>query len=438
MENDFILRLFKCEKMKLALLLIIVFFLPYKSQKTMTKELIHAELNKLSKADYENKLTFDSAIHIANHYKNASKQIGYNDGILTSTCYLMSINYRKGNYQNVIRLADELEVKNTIKKSSNNNIVSEIYRNLAMSYTKIGFYDQGYRQYHNSLKYAKRMPSSDEHHFAMFAIYNSFVNYFDNKRTNSDSLLFYLSKSVVELNKISNDSRIAKVGLKNEAEILTRSQIGTYYLEIAKPPQLSEAKKWFTDAEKIYNERNPQLKMSSFNEIEFLLSLSQLYVQEENYSKAIQFAEKCILIEKKSHINPSKRKNIYEILAKSYLEIGENRKSKINMDLYTHINDSINRVEKEQMDIPLNKIINENKQQDSKKLTNILWIIGFSLLIIFLIIYIKVKKHNRQIHYNYKELIKKLESNKQPDIPIISKNSADQIKRSTFLIFRTK
>ncbi|MGM5629868.1 helix-turn-helix transcriptional regulator [Apibacter raozihei] len=384
------------------------------------KDSIDNLIDQTGKLDFSNTIKADQAIIRLKSIYNYSKKIHYDNGVIESGNYIIIFYYRKGQYEKVINLSSDIEQNVNFKNIKNNYSISKFYRFLSLSYMKLGFNDEGLKQYKSSVKYANKIKDKDFSHFSLALLYYEKSIYLDQNNKHSDSVGYYLFKTLDEVELIKDKDLLNKFGNK----IFIYNALAHFFLYKVEPSDTAMAYKYFTKAKNIYENSRPS--MLAINRIEMLLNESKLNYLEKKYEKAAALAKKSLEIEKKQPTNSYQRKRIYEILAKSYLETGNIKESKKYMDLFAQTTDSLDMLEKTNIQIPIDKIIQNKQKEHFEKNKQVIIILSVILIIIFILIYIKFKQNQKKTHENYKRLLIKLQENNLNSIDIKVENNASK------------
>lgn len=149
----------------------------------------------------------------------------------------------------------------------------------------------------------------------------------------------------------------------------------------------SDSARYYLDlGEKLYDE-------GSFREFQKALverMNGRYHFYQKDYEKAISFYNESLKIYKKIN-NPSEIKEDYKLLYEAYKAIGDGKKEKEYLEKYTFINDSIEVIKKRNQEIPLKKVLKENKMAEEESKTS-LYIIFLISLILFFITWLLTRK----------------------------------------------
>jgi AraC-like DNA-binding protein len=340
--------------------------------------------------------------------REASKRIGYKEGLLKSGSMLTVFYMREDNYKKVIETSREmeplaLELKNYIA-------LTDLYRMMALAHGQLGLSKPSYEKYQAALKASKKIQQKNTRHYKTSLIYGNMITYFDRMDDNysQDSILHYLKKSLDEIKQIDDNSPDTKLNDKYDILAGTNSNIGMFYINQHKPQRVDLAEKYFMDAIAIYD--NKKYKLMAINRVLLSNSFGRFFQAKKDYNNTIKYATNALELERKAN-SPYMRKESYEMLADSYLELDNKALSKKYMQLYTSINDSITAAQNASIEAPVNQIVSQEK----KKHTTIIVIIsGCILVIIAFVVRLFWKRKNRILHENYESLIEKLKSEKKP------------------------
>ena len=122
------------------------------------------------------------------------------------------------------------------------------------------------------------------------------------------------------------------------------------------------------------------------------------YFAQKEYEKAISFYKESLEIYKKIN-NPIEIKEDYKLLYEAYKAVGNLKKEKEYLEKYTKISDSMVLIKKRNQEIPLKKVIKENKNIEEKSKMNIYFffsVVFFFLLIVWLLTRKKYIQKNKE------------------------------------------
>lgn len=367
---------------------------------------IKAQLDKLMELDRTGKMNTNEATKLFMACYDRSKSIQYALGIERSGTMLAQNQLRKGAYKEVITLTDEL-IKNKDLSIKVENM-GEIYRIRGLAFSDLGFIDKSYKEYRTALKLIKQIKDKNLRHYRAACLYDNMTSYFDHKKISPDSISYYLQKSLEEVLKVENTD-IFWQPHKNNMIMMLHCNLGVYYTDIATHRNTKLAEKYFGEALEI-NTKNKNIQND--NKVNLFLSLSRFYADNKNSEKAIKFANELLKVEKTAS-SPYPRLDIYNILSKSYLDLGSIKLSKKYMALYTTLSDSIQIAEKYAVNSSMQKVVSDEKDKGDKIIKNLVWYISAFLLVFLSALFIFWKNNNKKLHKKYEQLTQKLRSDKE-------------------------
>lgn len=140
-----------------------------------------------------------------------------------------------------------------------------------------------------------------------------------------------------------------------------------------------------------------------------------LYYSQKRYTEAVEYGVQAEIMEKKTGL-PYIRRDIYEVLFKSYVEIGHKTDASKYTKLFTSLNDSIINAEKIAIDTPVGHIIKEEKDVHKGNTYRIL-MIAVGLIILGIISgWLGWKNIQRKMLQKYKITRENLKYNTQKKI----------------------
>lgn len=374
----------------------------------LTKEDIDKLLNKIKDNPPKNLKEEEQSL-IA--LKAASEKINYDDGILTSGSYLMSVYELSNKNKEVIKIGNELK-KITIKyRKDPSGIISTIYRRNAVALGYLGLDDTSRKDLNIALKYSESIEDQDLKNYRMSLIFQHMTMYFSNKSDNSsterDSILYFLNQSLAATKKIKNSDGSFK-DQKAADMAFTYVRLGIFYLEQANEKgSLKKAENLLLESYKIYE--NKQYKLPPHDKIIMLNQMSWLYIEKKEYAKSILYANSALQMEKE-YKAPKARVESFEFLATSYLETGEKEKAKLYLTKYTTLKDSINLSFRNDADESMKKVVtanNDNHKQITKTQWSMIYLLS-SIIFAATVILIIWRRRNKILRKNYEQMIDKL------------------------------
>ncbi len=335
---------------------------------------------------------------------NISQKQGYTDGMIISGRILMINDNRKNDYEAVINTADKIK---TLKPVTDKTTIafSDIYRISGMAKAYLGYNEIAFQEIKKAGEFAKKIKSHNQRHYKVSSFYENLTVCYENVNGKEDSIAYYLKKSIEEAKLIRDDNEGIPVMYKYDLIANNYNMLGDFYRMMAKPKDFKKAEEYY----KACAELNEQYEILLPNRIFALLSLGEFYYDDARYNDAVEKLEKCLALEKRAK-DPGSRQLAFEILAKSYLELGENEKSKKFLHSYTTLRDSIELAQKQSVN-KITKSISSEKEKKHKQSVNNILLAGIALFCISIItVFLFWRRHNKNIHNKYNKLILRIEA----------------------------
>jgi len=347
------------------------------------------------------------SFNIASEYYKKSLKIDIetnnDNGVANSLNNLGNIFQKQGNYKTAIEYY--IKVLKIREKNNDKTGVADSYNNIAALYETQNELDQAIQNYQKALVlYIENQNKSK----TAIALHN-IGHILSSKKQYSEALDFYLQ--ALEIKK--------EHGLKSGIA-LTYQNIGEIYQELNK---YKEAYEYFSNSLLIYQQLKDEYGISKLN-----ISLGTYYLKIKKYKIANQYLEKGISLSKKLNVLDN-LKNAYFELSNSYSSTNNYSKAYTNRLFYEKIKDSLENnenskkilqiqlryeFEKKQKEFELEREkqkLETLKELNKQKFIKYLWIIGFSiLLLIIIIIYrsYKIKKiDNKKLETQKNEIQEK-------------------------------
>ncbi|MGC4041390.1 MAG: tetratricopeptide repeat protein [Flavobacterium sp.] len=256
----------------------------------------------------------------------------------------------QGRYKDVLELGNEMKkiIPETSLEDKNTSAISNIYRINGLALGYLGFDKAGQKDIKTAISYVEKVESKNTKMYLLSLCYQNMNIYYVNNQIQNkafrDSTLYCLNKSTAAAEQIEDNNAEVSNDLKYEQIGFNYMRLGIFYLEQAdKKGSIEQAEKYLLKGLKIYE--NKTYKISDNNRIMMLNQVSWLYTEKKDYRKSIDYAQRALALEQKFP-DPYDRVESFEFLATSYLGLGENKKSKVYMDKYTYLKDSLRSVER--------------------------------------------------------------------------------------------
>lgn len=339
------------------------------AQTGISKEEIDRKFEKAR--EYSNLSNPDKAIALLKEIEEDCKSIGYLSAI-PKVGYMLSIIYfNSTDYSKVISLPNSyLEIGNNIRDYEN---VAHIHRIKAGAYSELGLMSKASAEYELALKYARKIQSFTNKQNAISLIYSNLANLHIKSGSQPDSIFLNIKKGIAEAEKIPESEE----SIKNQKySIIAYSHI-MLANEYEKMENYKMAEEYYLKALDIQNSNSVPL----VEKVVLLNQLAYFYYDQKQYEVSVQYAEMGLALEKKSSL-PQLRKDLFEVLSKSYMELNENEKSKSYLRQFTALNDSLTFTNKKAVEVALNQSISKEKEQLNAKEAII-----YSLILLVVIIF---------------------------------------------------
>lgn len=316
---------------------------------------------KIDKAGYLSEIgQSNKSLPLLMEANKMSKKVQYKKGELTSGQMLMSVYKNRGEYKKSLEASIYLEELARTFKSNKDLII--IYQTRSMIYSKLGYQKQSLIEVRKAIPYTEKVENNLQRYYLALN-YQQFASIYEEMQK-QDSVIYYLKKSLSELENIREDAPKNLISFKLDYILFTTLNIGNYYTGIHQPQRLDLAEKFYMKALS-FKDTNPQL--FKVNETKVYNSLGRFYNAKKEYKSAILYAERALSTEKNSK-DPNSRRLSYGVLSEAYEGIFNKEKNLKYLKLYTYINDSLQKAEKSSITIPLEQTIRENQKKSDKKI----------------------------------------------------------------------
>lgn len=343
--------------------------------------------------------------------KSESKKIGYHWGVLKSGRRIMEIYEKHNKDKEIIELATALKKIPRGERAS--RTLSNIYRVNAISLGYLGFDEASLKDFKTAIAYAEEIGDPSIKKFTLSLCYQGMTLYYFNKRLQNDSyrdsIFYFLGKSRAAIKLVKDGHSEISTDLKYNHLAFNHVRFAINYLELAdKPGMIQLAEKSLTQALDIVEKYD----LVNSNKVVLLNQMSWLYLEKEDYEKTIAYAKLAWDLEKQFP-DPDNRVESFEFLASAYSEMGNSEKSSLYMDKYSYLKDSINIRENNNADQAFGILLSTSKKKSEKKtLRKIILVFGISLLLLLGVVFYW-KRKNRLVHKKYKDLIAKINHEKE-------------------------
>ncbi len=379
------------------------------AQRPVTINEINAQFDEANL--YVNTANPEKAIPILDKIKKDCKSINYKLGITRLGHTLAIIYFNSSDYKKVITLDDEylktgIEIKDYEK-------LSHIHRLKGCAYSELGLLNKSNEELILALQYAQKINLKNNRQHAISVIYSNRANYFMKSATAQDSVFDNIKKSLAEAEKISetdNSFLSRKYSLISYSYIMLAN-------EYSKSGNQQLARNYYLKALEIHNTKPTPL----VERVVLLSELGYFYNEQKQYDKAVKHAELGVILEKKASF-PQLRRDLFETLSKSYLELHKTEDSKKYLSLFTALNDSISNIDKKAVDIALSSTISKQEKIHlgiTSRRTVIYLLSSFALVVFGISFFFYYKKKKQKQIRKMETILEQLKANQNNSLDVL-------------------
>lgn len=401
-------------KKSLYLFILLLFFFSANAQNEQSGTALPTEAidKKLEEIRFNPKISDTEKEKALLKLKSESEKIGYKWGILKSGRRIIEIYMKQNKNKDIIKLSTELKKIDAGPQAV--RTMANIYRSSGLALAFLGFHDASLKDFKTAVNYAEKIEDPETRNYTVAVVYQNICLYFFNKRLENrafiDSLKNYHHKSIETAKLIKNYDEEITAEKKYDVISFNYVRLAISYLEEAdQSGNLTIAEKYLMEALNIVT-NNQNLKEGD-NAI-LLNQLSWLYIEKKDYKKAMEYAYQALSIEKKFPA-PENKVESFEFLASAYSELGDTRNSKLYMDKYSHLKDSLRIAEKNNADHSFNILLSDSKKTEEKKFSFKMIILLVISIILVLTVIVYWKRKNKRLHRKYEEIIAKINSRRE-------------------------
>lgn len=362
------------------------------------------------------------AVKILLKTKKLSEENHYNLGIVKSSYVLMLLYYNGGDYKKVIDESKTLE--KYAFELKDNEYLSDIFRMKAIAYDEMGFSKEALNELPKSIPYAEKINPKSKSLYKKALIYESYAGIYE-KLGDNKKQIESRHKSILA-SKEMTDTRQSYINAKYHNLAMQYGSLAFTYSSLKKK---DSALFYFNEALKVYDSKNIDIYIDG--KATLLSDLAVFYANNKEYGNGVRFAKQAEKLEKQTTL-PYIRRDIFKSLFDSYAGINKIDSSKIYLNLYTKLNDSIIKVEKQNLYTPVNQIISDKekeKNNDIRKAIIISAIISFILLLCGWLFW---KTKNKKLQKDYQKLIERSKFNNQ-NTGISAENNSTNVAANALL-----
>lgn len=392
----------------------LIFCVCYAQQNKLPVTKIEIE-KEIANAKEKNKINPVGALQDFLRVYKESTSIDYDEGIVKSCSNIISIYFNQGDNEKTIEYSNILE--NSARNINDNEALTKAYGQKAVAYSRLGLYNESYKEFQKTLNSIKKYKNIDKLHYDMSLTYQNILEYYQNVNAPQDTILNCLKKSLREAELINDRSKYVDTDHKYDMISYLNMNLGMFYTGIHKPQRLDLGEEYLQQSLQTIN--NWKFTKTKPNKIPILNALGRFYIEKNDFNKALGYAYEVVKIEK-NHRSPDERVLAFATITNSYE--GLNKKDSLikYMQLYTNLTDSITHVEKKQANTAIKKITAEKAKYYKKNLNQIILLSLFIIFFIITIGWLLWKRNKQRLHKKYRIIIENLKNNNNHNQPVDS------------------
>jgi len=324
-----------------------------------------------------------------------SKSKFYKKGILVGLLEMQKYYLKTGHY--FISLQFSHSAEDLAIRMKDNIALSSIYLCRAQASSILHFYNEAKQNLHKSLFFGNRISNQTEKHLQLSTVYSNFAGVYDGNDNANDSISYYLQKSL-DIIESTPTNKLTELQKRNYYNILMTGymNMGILYTYILQPAKLDKAEPYFKKVLE-FSEKEP--KYFEPSDFETYKAIGVFYNKKKDYKRSFEYFEKALQIEKHKN-NPKMRLVIYKELKDSYESLGNISRQNQYLKLYSNLNDSINKIDKdsiiENSRLHIKQSIENAKQSHEESLRKVLIFSILFLTLTLVAMWVFFQKGNRK------------------------------------------
>ncbi|SHK90904.1 tetratricopeptide repeat protein [Chryseobacterium polytrichastri] len=352
---------------KTLYVLILLFIVNYEAQVHSIKEL--DSLTEKYRMEGNIKKSIELNLNALKQYERQ----GNKDGIAASYINMSGLFWNLHKYKESLKYLENAEEQ--LRKITNLTLCAKMYGEYARNYASLGLLDQSNSSLTTSIHFAKQITEKKEREKLLYFFYTWKLANFE-ELGEKDSIQYVLKKRMELTIQPLTYVYIAENFIKNK-----KTDSAEYYLN---------------KATKISGD------FSHYQKSMTLLTFGKLYTEKKDPEKALDYyLQSLSILQQISRKNDIK--NVYKIISDTYGSLNNPDKKNEYLEKYSAISDSIKEAERQALRIPVDKIINEEKEREKNERTKYLLLISVlivaSIIIVIIVTrrYIKKQKQAEEI-----------------------------------------
>lgn len=355
---------------------------------------------------YENP---NQALKLADQVYNATKE-ERNLTFAHVSALLAELYSIKGDQKKSIEYAET--GKKTYEGLNDVNHALDMSNIISREYSVMGLFDEALRSNNKAVSIAKSRAENDpdDNNIKMLSMaYDTRSYIFDQKMENSDSLIKYNELSY------ENSMQLKPVKENMQLRLQFANNLANTYLK-KKNRSATEVKRIF---EILTTSRNTETKFPNVKARAYLtFNFGNYYFTEENDSLALkEFINALTLAEKTEDIYL--QKSIHEMLSLTYSSMHNSEKELFHQKKYGELSKEISLSEKQNINVSINKIKEEQEKSFFETRKNLLLILSVIVFLLLISAFIGIRNHKKykKEYANYKKVIESLKEKEHLAFP---------------------
>ncbi|GAA4166822.1 hypothetical protein GCM10022217_41210 [Chryseobacterium ginsenosidimutans] len=364
---------------RIFMLVFIVLFLFGNGQEPSYPEIDSA----LSKDNYSLRVKgkFDDAIALNKKLIRKSETLNYTKGIAWGYINIGNILCTRNNYEESLKYLGLAEAE--LKKINEDYLKTLLYAEYGREYNALALFQLSNENYDKAIILNKNV-----------------IN-----KSRRDKLFHYIYASKVKNFEAFNQSDSIYANLQKAYHIIpapiTAANIANYYLERKK--NADSAAYYLAAATHTLETKTFPL----FDKMVVYMNYGEFYTVQKQYDKALDAYFKAIDISKKIKRVHDTR-SLYHSIADAYNAMNDEKKAKEYLYKYTYLNDSLSQVEKDAVNISVDKFIKDKNQEKEMLKTDTYYVLGFIIFFVLVLIiagciFYKKKKKEKEVLLQIKQ-----------------------------------
>lgn len=387
------------------------FTYPQFNERFLTQQQIDDKIEEAKSASVEHP---KKTIVLLEDIYTEAKKTGYKKAMLESLVFRMMLYYDTGNPKKIIKFSEEAE--KIAGELNDIESLCHIHRLKGQAYDQLAFFDKSRKELQKSSALSEKISSDNSRYYSQSLIYQGIASLTAHTTNNSvDSVMYYQKKAIESTIKIDD----SKDFINKKYNRLAFNYINMAMTNAALK-NFGESEYYLTKALDIC--KNKEYLISKRTEILIFNEFAWLYYTQKKYDKSIEYGEQAEIMEKQTGL-PYIRRDIYEVLFKSYVEAGNKTNASKYTKLFTSLNDSIVNAEKIAVDTPVGHIMKEEKEAHKNNIFKVFMIAGGIIILTIVSGWFLWKNKQSILHKRYKVAIENLKNTAQKKSASVTEKS---------------